>query len=413
VPAPVGLLAWLALASAAQLVRAPGLPPWRVLWAEDGTVFLEQALDSPFLQTLGTTYAGYLHVVPRLLAEPASWFAPDAAAAILATSAALTASLLAAFVWVASRSVFTTRSVRALVVVLFLFGTPATFEFAGTVANLHWYGLCACFFALLHRPATQREAAAAAAVVALTALSDPLLALLLPLLLFRPGGLLRAQLGARLIPLAALAGLSAQAAAILASAGPGRHTGFALADLLAVYAQRVAGPAILGDSWFSQLWRVAGPSAAWAALALLAGLAVWAATQGAAEARRHTLLAVAGSLVLLAVPLAIRGTTELAAAGGALSGAAGRYTFMPLLLAWIGLLVLVDRRAGRGRPFVLLFVLFIAIPSTGATGRSLGPGWDQGVSQARRDCAAGAHAATVRIAPRSAEWRMSLPCDRL
>jgi hypothetical protein len=412
-PAPLALLTWLILASAVQLVRAPGLAPWQVLWAEDGTVFLQQALDGPFLQTLGTPYAGYLHVVPRLLAEPATWFAPGAATPILAICAALTASLLAAFVWVASRSVFTTRPVRALVVVLFLFATPATFEFVGTIANLHWYGLLACFFALLHRPAGEREGAATAAVVALAALSDPMVALLLPLLLFRPGGMRRQQRGAPLIPLAALAGLSVQAVAMLASAGPGRHSAFALGDLPAVYAQRVAGPAVLGDSGFARVWGFAGAPAAWVAVALLAALLGWAAARGAAEPRRYTLLAAAGSLVLLAVPLAIRGTTELSAANGVLSGAAGRYTFIPQVLAWIAVLVLVDGRAGRGRLFPLLLVLLLAVPSGGATARSLGPGWGEGLSSARRDCATGARAASVRIAPLSGNWRVTLPCSKL
>ena len=152
--------------------------------------------------------------------------------------------------WVASRSVFETRAVRALLVALFLFAVPATIEFAGTAANLHWYGVAACFFALLHRPASRREAGAAAAVVALTALSDPMLVLLLPLLVLRPGGLRRAQLGARLIPAAALAGLAVQAVAIAGSAGPQRQFAFAPLDLPVIYAQRIAGPALLGDAWF-------------------------------------------------------------------------------------------------------------------------------------------------------------------
>lgn len=121
IPAPLVLLAWVAVASALQLVRAPGLPAWRVLWAEDGTIFLQQSLDRSFPHMLGTTYAGYLHVVPRLLTEPAALLPLGDAATVLAVGSAIVASLLAAYMWVASASVFETRRARGLLVLLFLF----------------------------------------------------------------------------------------------------------------------------------------------------------------------------------------------------------------------------------------------------------------------------------------------------
>ena len=152
VPAPLVLLAWVAVASLVQLVRAPGLPSWSVLWTEDGSVFLQQALVRSFPDTLGTTAVGYLHVVPRLLVEPATWFPLDAAAAIIAAGAAITASLLAAYVWVATRSVFDTWRSRALVVALFLFSPPAAIELSGAAQNFHWYGLAASFWAPAGQP---------------------------------------------------------------------------------------------------------------------------------------------------------------------------------------------------------------------------------------------------------------------
>ena len=124
VPVPVLLLAWVVAASAIQVARAAGRPAWRVVWAEDGTIFLQQALDQSFAQALGTTYAGYLHVVPRLLAEPAALLPLSAAAAWLAIASAAVASLLAAYVWVASATLFETRRARALLVALFLLARP-------------------------------------------------------------------------------------------------------------------------------------------------------------------------------------------------------------------------------------------------------------------------------------------------
>ena len=127
-PAPLMLLAWVVAASALQLVRTPGQPAWRVLWAEDGTIFLQQALDKSFPHALATPYAGYLHVVPRLLAELAAPFPLAAAAGVLAASAGAVVALLAAYVWVASASVLTTRRARALLVALFICVPPAVIE---------------------------------------------------------------------------------------------------------------------------------------------------------------------------------------------------------------------------------------------------------------------------------------------
>jgi hypothetical protein len=410
---PVALAAWIVFASLLQLVRAPGLPAWRVLWTEDGTVFLHEALTRSFPSALGTTYAGYLHIGPRLLVEPATWFPLDAAAAIIAVGAAIATSLLAAYVWVASRSFLETPRARALLVALFLCAPASVVELAGTAANLHWYGLVASFCALLHRPATRREAAAATAVVALTALSDPMLALLLPLLVLRPGGLRRPQLGARIIPSAAVAGLAIQAVAILGATGPERQSSFAPLDLPGIYAQRVAGPALAGDAWSGQLWLAIGWASAWAALALLAALAVRAVTTGAPERRRHALLAAMGSLVLFAVPLAIRGTAEMAPQLGELFTGGARYTFAPLVLAWVPALLLADHRAGWARWVATLVVVVVAASTVGVTDRSTGPDWADSLADARRTCATGAATATERVAPLSSVWVVTLPCNRL
>jgi len=411
-PAPLLLLAWVVGVAALQLVRAPGLPGWRVMWAEDATVFLSQALERSFPEALGTTYAGYLHVVPRLIVAPAALLPLSAAAAVVAIGSAVVVSLLAAYVWVAARSVLETWPARALLVVLFVFAPPTLTEIGGTAANFHWYGLLAAFFAFLHRPAGRREAAAATAVVGFTAPSDPMLCLLLPLLVLRPGGLRRPQPGRLAIPGAALCGLAAQALAVLTAAGPERQSPFSPLDLPTIYAQRVAGPAVLGDSWFGHLWLSLGWIAAWAALGLVAGLALHAATSGSAAQRRHALLAAGASIVLFSVPLAIRGTSEMAPHLGALFAGGARYTYAPLVLAWVPALVLADRRGGWALRVATLLVVIVAASTTGTTDRSVGPDWPDSLAHARQTCVAGG-IADVRVAPISYPWTAQLPCDRL
>jgi hypothetical protein len=412
VPAPVLLVAWLAVATAIQLVRVPGLPAWRVIWAEDGTIFLQQALDGSLPQALGTTYAGYLHVVPRLLAEPAALLPPLYAAAVFAIGSALVVSLLGAYVWVASATLFETKRARALLVALFLFVPPTFLELGANAANLHWYGLVASYFALLRVPASRREAVVAAAIVGLTALSDPLLALLLPVVFLRPGGLRRPQPGARLIPAALLFGLAVQAVAILGATGPERQADFWPPELATIFAQRIAGPSLAGQTVSDQLWLAVGWAWAWGALALLAVLVIRAATGAPTESRHHARLAIAGAFALFAIPLVIRGTGELAPMLGEVEGGGTRYFFGPMVLIWVPLLLLADRNAMAGRIATLLIIV-IAGSMTGVTSRSLGPDWPDSVARAHEKCATGAAISTQRIAPTGDPWFVSLPCDRL
>jgi hypothetical protein len=118
-------------------------------------------------------------------------------------------------------------------------------------------------------------------------------------------------------------------------------------------------------------------------------------------------------VLLFSVPLAIRGTAEMAPHTGALFTGGARYTFAPGLLLLVPLLLATDRRAGWGRHLATVIVLFVITASSGTTERSFGPAWGPALARARGDCAAGAVSVRVRIAPLSDNWRVTLPCSKL
>ena len=161
-----------------------------------------------------------------------------------------------------------------------------------------------------------------------------------------------------------------------------------------------------------RLWLSAGWAAAWAALALLAALALTAAYTGSEARRRHARLAIAGSLVLFALPMAIRGTSEMAPHLGVLFDGGARYTYAAMVLAWVPLLLLADRGVWSGR-LAIVVVVIVAVSTTRVTDRGVGPDWPDAVSSARHTCASGATSAPVRIAPSAAAWTVRLPCARL
>ena len=312
-----------------------------------------QALDHSFREALGTTYAGYLHVVPRLLAEPAALLPLSAAAAVVAIDSASVASLLAAYVWVASRTVFETRAracaARSAVPVRAADVTelggyrrePPLVRAARLVLRVH---------AQAGEPARDRRGAA---VVGLTALSDPLLALLLPFVVLRPGACKRTSArgdprrraaagrpgggGADLLwPRERFRLLAARAADDLCPArrrprGAGRlvvRAAVALGGLgRGVGRARDRGPGARGA-------RVPGPAAR--------------------RQRRHALLAAAGSLVLFSVPLGDpRHDREAPSPGPPVHGRRALHVLAAGSSPGCRALLLVDRRgawAARGSP---------------------------------------------------------------
>src|SRR6266516_3366799 len=65
-----GLVAVLA-GTVIVVLRQPGAGALDTVWAEDGTVFLADAVNRSPLDALATSYAGYYHLLPRLLAQVA------------------------------------------------------------------------------------------------------------------------------------------------------------------------------------------------------------------------------------------------------------------------------------------------------------------------------------------------------
>jgi hypothetical protein len=167
------------------LVRVAGtpVPAWDSIYGEDLGIFLVQALQHPW--PLLVPYAGYLQLVPRLIAQFVFYLPLRDAAAAFAISGALVTTGCALFIFHASaghvRSAVL-RFVLALVVVLL---PVAQLEIADSGVNSPWYLLFALFWAVLWRPGTRAGMVGAAAVGFLTAASTTMSVVFAPLLLAR------------------------------------------------------------------------------------------------------------------------------------------------------------------------------------------------------------------------------------
>lgn len=161
------------------LLRSAGRPVWDTIYAEDLAIFLPQAIRHPW--HLFIPYAGYLELLPRLIAQAVAHLPLRDAAREMAMAGALAAAGSALVVYHASaghiRSGWLRLTLAAGVVLL----PVAPLEIIDSASNLCWYAMMALFFAALWRPHTRTGMTVAALVAFLTASTNTMVIVLAPL----------------------------------------------------------------------------------------------------------------------------------------------------------------------------------------------------------------------------------------
>jgi hypothetical protein len=409
-----------------QLTRQAGVPATDSVWAEDGRVFLSDALgtDSPWL--LFRPLAGYMHLAPRVVAWVAAALPLDMAALVFSIGPALIVSWLGLYSIVAFRELLPPLWARvAFGAFVALLPATAT-ESANNAANLHFYLVFGAFAALVHRPRSWGGAIVGSLIAFVAATSDPRTALLLPV------GVWAAVRGNRFqqtIALAFVAGLMLQGLVVLASFGFGIDPTTALSapqfgrsslsHIPVLYGVRVVAHLIVGDRWIATAWQSLGP---WLALAGLAGLA--AVVLGAVirpSVRRPGLLVVGYSVIVFAFQAMAWGTSELWPYGGGWAGNS-RYLVFPQLLLVLGTaMVLEDLARERGAPWRWILVGFFVVLSVVAAlhlrveiVRSAGPRWSTELARARAACERSDGQGTIQTAPPwTPDWAVRATCSAI
>ena len=180
---PLLQAAALAVGTLLVLGRIPGTPAWHSLFSEDGIVFLPDALAHPW--HVLATYAGYLEIVPRLIAQLVVLLPVRYAAAGFAVAAALLASACALFVYHASAGHVRSRWLRALLALSVVLLPIAPLEIIDAGTNVAWYLLPALFWACIWRPVTGCGCVLAGLVGFAAPATVPLAFVLAPLLAAR------------------------------------------------------------------------------------------------------------------------------------------------------------------------------------------------------------------------------------
>lgn len=397
--------ALLILATVLQLARQAGVPAWDSIWAEDGAVFLTDALNND-LSILVEPYAGYVHLAPRALAELATMLPIAYAAWIMSVIPALIVSGLGAYVFVAARRVIPPVWLRGCLVALFVLLPLAGSEATANVANLHWFLTFSAFWALWPEPRTRRLEIVGACICLLAAASDPLVGMLLPVAALRVINARRLDV----VSTGLLVGLVIQLVAIVSSGIPSEPSSVGLIDLPYLFSIRVAASLPFGDSPLRWLWE-SSEAIVWAGAFLVYAFLGWFTVN---RWGRHALLPLAAfviSLALVAAPLITRDLESLFPTDRGLGSGANRYLIVPILLlysaaAWC----LKDTKFTRSTQMlgIAVVALLIVIDLRVDNARSEGPRWSSEVATARCE---GERMTELAVAPRP--WAVQIECSRL
>lgn len=360
---------WAMLASAIAVVlflRRPDSLLNPQFWAEDGAIFFRDQLLLGTAAALVHPYAGYVHLVPRLVAAIASAFPPERQPLLYDASAlAIAAACCSLFASPAYRFLIRSDAVRAIACVIAAV-LPFANELVGTIANVQWYLALAALLLLVH-PAERRttiRTALAAIAIALCVLSAPQTIIFIPIAIVRlwdrrPAG-------------QAMAAMFLICAAVQAAVALSLHTGvtggppareIAAATLVALASQVVLSD-VVGHADAELLARAAPLLIPLLPLAALAAV-LWPIRT---SRRRivHSGVAIALSVAGIALVMSFRGLASSFTDPAHLTAWRGeRYFFLPsCLLVFCALAACLALRGTARAAYAVCLTVMIAFATT-------------------------------------------------
>jgi hypothetical protein len=412
-------LALLALAVVLQLARIGWTASLNSLWAEDGPIFLQDALAKGFFDSLGTEYSGYLVLVPRLIGELATLVPLESAAAAVSILSALLIALSGFAVWHAAAGHIPDPLLRGALVAATVLTPVGGLESIDSASYVSWYMLFAVFWILLWRPRTLSGAAWGGLLVAPTVLSNPGAWFLLPLAALRAAAI-RDRRDATIVG-AYFAASAVQLVAMLRSSYEAVEPLWS-GDIWTVLLQRVVDGAVFGLRLGGEAWDLLG----WPFLLALTACVVVAFAlglrRGDGRGRAFALIALPTALGMFVLSVYQRAAgTPMLWPEGFHSGAGGRYAIVPVLLVLSAAMVILCRRrppAGAREAWPRLALTALVLVSVavsypaGDTAVRGAPTWDDAIDDAAAACTGeGLLSAAAPTSPPG--FQMSLPCSEL
>jgi hypothetical protein len=436
--------AYVVVATLVQIPRQSGSFMWRTVWAEDGQRFYADALSRPLPDTLFDSYAGYAHLVPRLLAWLGARLPPEDFSIFVTVAGALSVALITLFVYFASAPLLRSRWKQGILAGALLLWPVHPFEITGTITNIQWVLPVACLLAVLLPVKTAGAIAVRVPIVVLGPLSSPLCVLFAPIAIWHVARSLsrRAPLAAMVVPVVYLASALGQLVVwwISPQTSPVHPSAGAFAGYLArLYGTRVTSELLLGVRVTENAWETLGYLTAVISTVAVAAVLVWRFVRSGPTTRWIIGLCTVASVGIFAVSVWQRPEgldTMLPVVDGDYSFAGLRYQLFPAALLLLALLVprdlepgdIVDPHAPAVTPLgadlganrvavglAAIWVLVAFVPSYRLeTDRSGGPDWIVEVEGAEESCEVDPDTTpVVAFSPGGPTWVVAIPCPEL
>jgi hypothetical protein len=410
---------------AISLSRTVGPGSLNTIWIEDAKYLLEQALNSPFINTLGDPISGYYLEPARVLTKVATEFPLSWAPGIMAIFAALQYVGYGLVAYIASGPHLRSPWLRLLVAAPVCALPLAYTQVNNDLVTVQFLGLYGAFWTLLWVPGTRAGRILAPVVMLSVSFTAALVIAFAPLVVLR----LIADRSKTAIAVAGvwLLGLILQFTQTFL--GQDHHYGYGDNSpwfLLRNYGARVIPRALFGES------ALGGPGVSYRG--------TYAPLHIINMAAHAVLIGGAVAVVVLAIILAVCRFTDpnwpLAVLAGLFSlgifivellvntpVVQTRYTIAPAMLLYTVLAALLRPRLRESAPrarttlrwlpaagVVVLVVVAIALNFRVTNGRSSSPPWTSVVSAATSACAQPNVVSYLYV---HEWWQLSIPCSRV
>ena len=136
----------LATTSAAALLRQPGVPATKTIWAEDGRIFYAQATTLSFWRTLTTLHNGYMQLFPRLAVQLVHFVPVADVSTLFALVGAVSLGAICCLVFHMARGHIAAPGLRALLAAGMVLLPVANVELLDNLVNVPWWLFFAAFW---------------------------------------------------------------------------------------------------------------------------------------------------------------------------------------------------------------------------------------------------------------------------
>jgi hypothetical protein len=176
----VFLFSWTFMATVLQLKLGSAIDK---IYAEDGSIYLQQAIDLPFPHDFFIPYAGYTDIIARLLGNFVSLFPLQAYTRMILVTVSLVLTLTGYLIFLSSKEVIHSKVLRIVAALGLILLPIGSFESFGNITNLHFYLMTGCLFLLLGSKLPQDRFYTGCLFIVVSCLSTPLMIYYIPILL--------------------------------------------------------------------------------------------------------------------------------------------------------------------------------------------------------------------------------------